>query len=82
MPPASWLSTIADLNCEGVVIHEAGNGDQKLDHPLRFLFVTIGAPQQFSRLSTKIRETSTVVHKAKYEDWQLDPLLRRLSMTI
>jgi hypothetical protein len=48
-------ATIADLNCEGVVVHEAGNGDRKLNHLFRSFFMTIGAPQQLSVLSTKIR---------------------------
>jgi hypothetical protein len=36
--------------------------------------MTIGAPQQLPILNTKIKTTSTVVHKAKYENWQLDHL--------
>jgi hypothetical protein len=75
-------ATIADLNCEGVVIHKAGDGDRKLDHLFRFLFMTICASQQFSVLKTKTKTASTVIHKAKYEDWQLDHLFRSLSMTI
>jgi hypothetical protein len=46
---------IDDLNCEGVVIHKSGDGDRKLDHLFRFLSMTIGAPQQLSRLNTTIR---------------------------
>jgi hypothetical protein len=44
--------------------------------------VTIGAPQQFSVLNTKIRTTSAVVHKARDGDRKLDHLFRCLSMTI
>ncbi len=37
-------------------MHKAKDEDRKLDYLFRFLFMTIGAPQQFSRLSTKIRQ--------------------------
>jgi hypothetical protein len=73
------VSDNADLNCEGVVIHKAGDGDRKLDHLFRCFSMTIGAPQQFSILNTKTRTTSTVVHKANYENWQLDHILMSLS---
>jgi hypothetical protein len=36
--------------------------------------MTIGAPQQLSRLSIKIRTTSTVVHEAKNGDRKLNHL--------
>ncbi len=39
-------------------LHKARYEDWKLDHLFRFLFMTIGTPQQFSVLNTKIRTTS------------------------
>jgi hypothetical protein len=44
--------------------------------------MTIGAPQQLSIPNTKIRTTSTAVHKARDGAWQMDHLLRYLSVTI
>jgi hypothetical protein len=71
-------ATIADLNCEGVVVHKARDGDRKLDYLFRCFFVTIGASQQLSVLSTKIRTTSTVIHKAGDRDRKLDPVQESL----
>jgi hypothetical protein len=54
---STLVSDNTDLNCEGVVIHKARDGDRKLDHLFRSLFMTpIGTSQQFSVLNTKIRK--------------------------